>query len=128
MPSNEIQICIECGKDNDPGDASRCGERLYGVVENLMHDSSLREHFAVRSIACLGNCDHRCRLTIASLDKWSWSIGDIDPATDKPFLEDFLKQWAENPTGLIPKKDRSQLLLDKALGRHAPLIKKARSG
>ncbi|MEM8797026.1 MAG: DUF1636 family protein [Pseudomonadota bacterium] len=123
MPLNELQVCVECGKEDAPENQQCVGEQLCTLAEELLTVVPLNEHFKVRPVACLGNCDRRGRLVVASQNKWSWTIGDIHPDTDRAFLSEFLNQWAANSTGLIPKKQRSQDLMDKALGRQPPLLR-----
>ncbi|MEO1189801.1 MAG: DUF1636 family protein [Pseudomonadota bacterium] len=122
MPLNEVQVCVECGKEDALENQPCVGEELRKLADELLEVEPLGEHFKVRPVACLGNCDRRGRLVVASQNKWSWTIGDVEPLTDKAFLSEFLSQWIENPTGLIPKKQRSQDLMDKALGRQPPLL------
>ena len=122
MSLNEVQVCVECGKADNPNATVCDGEKLLELTERIVEAELFKPHLKVRPVACLGNCDHSCRLAIASLDKWSWSIGDINPSIDETFLRAFLEKWICTQTGLIPKHQRSQALLDKALGRQPPLM------
>ncbi|MEO1612534.1 MAG: DUF1636 family protein [Pseudomonadota bacterium] len=110
--SGEVQICIECG--------AAPGERLHAAMAEAFRDPGLAA-LRTRRVACLGNCDRRCRLNIADADRWTWFFGDLNPERDVAFLSEALALWLASPNGLIPKSARPQRLVDTALGRSPPV-------
>ena len=121
MSSHEVQICIECGKETTHKDNICPGEALISALAPLLKEKPATNNTILRSVACLGNCDHGCRVVLASHLRWSWALGDIDPEFDAKFIMGVIEQWLDVPTGLIPKKERSEKLIDKTLSRHPPL-------
>ena len=117
-----IQVCESC-KDPDPikrQNAAGGGSRLLHDLKALASGGGLPSNVLVRAYACLGNCERRCRLSVAGPGKWSWIFGDLDPVNDMEILLEFLRRWQRSPDGFLPKDARPERLRLKLLGRVPP--------
>ncbi len=122
MSKHELQVCIECkhpsliGRWFDkPGGAALFNE-LNDVVTALGYDKTV----LVRPVACLGNCNSRCRISVIGKKRWTWIFGDVLPVKDKLEIINFLELWLLSENGLIAKTSRSDWVKKKSLGRVPP--------
>ncbi|MEL7255846.1 MAG: DUF1636 domain-containing protein [Pseudomonadota bacterium] len=123
----EVQVCIECGMEKAGPGERPAGEALFALISKLLEEPGL-DQLEARQVACLGNCDADCRVALADPDRWSWMLGQVDPATDEALLREVLQLWLAAPKGLIPKADRPDGLKDKTLGRMPPVLTRNRMG
>ena len=117
-----VQVCESC-KDPDPAKrqhATGGGRRLLHELNALASAGALPSQIVVRAYSCLGNCERRCRLSVAGEGRWSWVFGDLDPILDVEPLLEFLRRWRKSPDGFLPKEDRPEGLRTKLLGRVPP--------
>ena len=108
----EVQVCIECGTEKARLGERPAGEAVFALITALLAEPGL-EGLRLRQVARLGNCDADCRVALADPDRWSWMLGQVDPATDEALLREVLQLWLAAPKGLIPKVDRPDGLKDK---------------
>lgn len=119
----EVQICIECSHPtrlgrwrNIPG-----GKNLLARIDEKISTGCLQERVTLRPVACLGNCKRRCRLSITGYKRWTWALGDADPAKDADAIIDVIRAWLASSSGLIAKQYRSPWLVKNTLARVPPV-------
>lgn len=122
MNKYEVQVCIEC---KHPSLIKRWsgvagGSALLDAIVSKVSAHGLDNTFEFRPVACLGNCKHRCRMSVVGQGRWTWIVGDIHPVRDGDDIVEFLQAWLKADKGLIPKLCRSPWLVEKSLGRVPP--------
>lgn len=117
MTGVELLICLTCkrGMQAD-ADAPRPGAVLMALVDGRAPDG-----VSVRGVECLSNCDRGCSVALRGTGRWSYVYGDIDPACHVADLLDGAARYAATADGLIPWRERPQILRKGVIARIPPL-------
>ena len=117
--TTRLYVCTTCRADGEPAlplDA-RAGARLFASL-----DAALREDVTVELIPveCLSVCKRPCTVSLAAPGKWTYVYGDLPPDTAVPIILDAVKLYAVAPDGLIPWKQRSDVIKKGVVARLPP--------
>ena len=120
--SVELLICLTCkrgfpaDRNSDPG-----GPRPGSV---LMARVAGREPagVTVRGVECLSNCTRGCSVALRGGSvRWAYVYGDIDPDLHVSALLDGAARYAATPDGLIPWRERPEILRKGVIARIPPM-------
>jgi len=113
----ELLICMTCkrGAPADP-DGPRPGSVLMALVAGQEPAG-----VTVRGVECLSNCDRGCSVALRGPGRWSYVYGDIDPELHLAALLDGASRYAATADGLIPWRERPQILRKGVIARIPPL-------
>ena len=117
MTGVELLICLTCKRGiQADADAPRPGAVLMALVEGRAPDG-----VSVRGVGCLSNCNRGCSVALRGTGRWSYVYGDIDPACHVADLLDGAARYAATADGLIPWRERPQILRKGVIARIPPL-------
>lgn len=116
-----VHVCVGC----DHPDRARRVEELAGVtllrrVEAMMREAGLDDRLQVKTYACIGNCERRCRISVGGPGRWSWLFGNLAPEKLPDELATFLERWIEAPDGFLLKDARPAPIRKHLVGRVPP--------
>ena len=114
----QLLICMTCkrGLPADPG-APRPGAVLLALIEA----TTLPEGVASRGVECLSNCNRGCTVALRGAGRWSYVYGDIEPVLHLNALLDGAARYRAAPDGLIPWRERPEILRKGVIARIPPL-------
>ena len=114
----EMLVCLTCkrGIPADP-DAPRPGAVLMGLIEA----GEVPEGVQVRGVECLSNCNRGCTVALRGAGRWCYVYGDIDPDLHYAALLDGAAKYRIAPEGLIPWRERPEILRKGVIARIPPL-------
>ena len=117
MAGVELLICLTC-KRGIPADAEapRPGAVLMAALSGRAP-----EGVALRGVECLSNCDRGCSVALRGAGRWSYVYGDIDPDLHVADLLDGAARYAATLDGLIPWRERPQILRKGVIARIPPM-------
>ena len=116
--SVELLICLTCkrGFPADP-EAPRPGSVLMGLVAGREPAG-----VTVRGVECLSNCNRGCSVALrGGAARWAYVYGDIDPDLHVAALLDGAARYAATPDGLIPWRERPEILRKGVIARIPPM-------
>ncbi len=114
----EMMICMTC-KRGMPADAlaPRPGALLLGMILAAVLPDGVR----VRGVECLSNCNRGCTVALRGPGRWSYVYGDIDPGLHLAALLDGAARYRDTIDGLIPWRERPEILRKGVIARIPPL-------
>jgi predicted metal-binding protein len=113
-----ISICTTC-KSQDTA-AEVVGSKLLAAVRDVM--SSSDGGIAVRAVQCLGVCKRPTTAAVSGPDRYTFVFADLQPIDDATALRDFAACYARSDYGLVPWRERAQVLRRGMIARIPPAI------
>lgn len=121
-PRFEVHVCTSCA---DPDIERRRleqggGRDLLDAIRSEIETRSFAGDCTLLDFECLGACQRRGRVSIASQGRWGVVFGGLDDRTDPKPLCDYIGAWLARPFGEIVKAERPACLKNKIIGRVPP--------
>ncbi|PSC06694.1 metal-binding protein [Alsobacter soli] len=127
MEPTTIHICVTCRVTDDPLEAEqgRAGARLHREVAKLAEERGA----AVRvvPVECLSVCKRPVTVGYAAPGKWTYVYGDFPPEVGAETVINGALLYREAPDGLIPWRQRPDMLKKGVISRSPPLAAAAAS-
>ncbi|HEX4181094.1 MAG TPA: DUF1636 domain-containing protein [Caulobacteraceae bacterium] len=117
-PPPRLAVCVTCKADLEieEGEA-RPGRRLYdALVERCVGDDLPVD---LMPVECLSLCESGCSAAISVTGKWSYLLGDLDPALADDLLT-YARAYAISKTGLVLPSKRPASLATMVKARMPP--------
>ena len=112
-----ISICTTC-KTQDAA-AELVGPKLLAMVRDLvLSDDSI----TVRAVQCLGVCKRPTTAAVSGADRYTFVFADLLPADGATALRNFARSYARSDYGLVPWRERAQILRRGMIARIPPAI------
>ncbi len=113
-----ISICTTCKTQDTAADV--VGSKLLAAVRDVV--STGDERIAVRAVQCLGVCKRPTTAAVSGPDRYTFVFADLQPADGATALRDFAVSYARSDYGLVPWRDRAQVLRRGMIARIPPAI------
>lgn len=106
-PELEIYICGACRlKGADMENPARPGKDLAQSLAEKLNNQNLNEQFSLKMMQCMSVCSRPATISIVSPGKFTFTIGDLDPALAAEDIITFAKLYAISEDGIPAWKDR----------------------
>ena len=114
-----LYVCTTCrDADHVVGQGAPCaGARLYASIAAAPIDALI----TVVPVECLSSCKRTCAVGFTAPGKWTYVFGDLQAATAAKTILLGAKLYAAAPDGLIPWRQRPDILKKGAVARLPPL-------
>jgi predicted metal-binding protein len=113
-------VCTVCGKNPDAEITQRAGEKLIKQVQHLHQALDLGERFLIRPVKCMGVCGRPCAIAFVAAGKFTYLFGDL-PSDGSELsaatVLDCMGQYCDHPEGLLPYRERPELLRDRIIAK-----------
>lgn len=120
MSQSEVTIfvCVSCRQNGDVD--SRPGA---GLLEALRARLAQAPQMAIKvePVECLAVCKRPCTVALASGEKWTYVIGDLDANEHVEELVASAQSFAASETGIVPWKDRPDSFKKGVVSRTPPV-------
>jgi predicted metal-binding protein len=113
-----ISICTTCKTQDAAADV--VGPHLLAAVRDIV--SSDDTGIAVRAVQCLGVCKRPTTAAVSGLDRYTFVFADLTPDDGAFALRDFAVSYARSDYGLVPWRERAQVLRRGMIARIPPTI------
>jgi predicted metal-binding protein len=113
-----ISVCTTC-KTQD-GAAEVVGPKMLAAVRAVMDPS--HSDITVRAVQCLGVCKRPTTAAVSGPDRYTFVFADLQPADGATALRDFAVSYARSDYGLVPWRERAQVLRRGMIARIPPAI------
>jgi predicted metal-binding protein len=117
-PKATVLVCITCRAATDPLDAPRAGLALAEAATSAAANAGDIE---VQRIRCLGNCNRGCSAAIRCNTAWTYIFGGLEPSRDGQSLIAGARLLAQAPDGIMPWRDRPEVLKRGLIARIPPI-------
>ena len=112
-----ISVCTTC-KSQDTA-AEVVGPELLAALREAVTPG---DGIAVRAVQCLGVCKRPTTAAVSGPDRYTFVIADLQPADGAIALRDFAASYARSDYGLVPWRERAQVLRRGMIARIPPAI------
>jgi predicted metal-binding protein len=112
-----ISVCTTC-KTQDTA-AEVVGPNLLAALRDIV--SSADGSVAVRAVQCLGVCKRPTTAAVSGPDRYTFVFADLQP-DGAHALRDFALSYARSDYGLVPWRERAQVLRRGMIARIPPAI------
>ena len=112
-----VSVCTTC-KTQD-ADAIVVGPALLAAVRKVV---SPGDGVVVRAVQCLGVCKRPTTAAVSGPDRYTFVFADLQPADGAAALRDFALSYARSDYGLVPWRERAQVLRRGMIARIPPAI------
>ena len=76
---------------------------------------------AVTPVECLAVCKRPCTIALAADGKWTYLIGDLDPAAHAEEIASATRAFAQSENGIVPWRERPLTFRRGVIARVPPL-------
>ena len=117
-PELEIYICGVCrAKGANADDPARPGHDLAVDIADKLKNQGLNHRFSLKIMQCMSVCKRPATIAIVSPGKFTFTIGDLDPATAAEDVIKFAKLYAESGDGIPAWSDRPEAIRNGVIAR-----------
>ncbi len=112
-----ISVCTSCRTQNAA--ATVVGPHLLAAVREVVSSGS---GVAVRAVQCLGVCRRPTTAAVSGPDRYTFVFADLQPHDGATALRDFALSYTRSDYGLVPWRERAQVLRRGMIARIPPAI------
>jgi predicted metal-binding protein len=111
-----VSVCITC-KTADGGEI--VGPGMFAAVQAALGDEDA--HVMVRPVQCLSVCKRPATVAVSSPDGYTFLFGDLQTESGTAALASFVKSYQNSDYGLVPWRERAEVLRKGMVARVPPL-------
>jgi predicted metal-binding protein len=111
-----VSVCITC-KTVDGG--ALVGPQMYAAVQAAIGQGDA--DVAVRPVQCLSVCKRPATVAVTSPDGYTFLFGDLQTETGAAALVSFVQSYRKSDFGLVPWRERAEVLRKGMVARVPPL-------
>ncbi len=113
----ELHICLTCrAGEETPEGCDRPGARLYAALQA----AGAAPGITLRPVRCLSACSNGCAVALTRRGAWAYVYGHMAEA-DAPEILRGAALYAASADGVVPWRDRPEILRKRSLARIPPL-------
>ena len=119
LPSNAagvvVSVCTTCkAADGDQA----IGPLLLDATRAAIDDAGV----TVRAVQCLGVCKRPGTIAVTAPDRYTFIFGDLQAETSAAAIAAFVKSYARANLGLVPWRERAEVIRRGLVARIPPAI------
>lgn len=111
-----VSVCVSC-KTTDTG--AVVGPEMFGAVKAALGDSDAA--VMVRPVQCLSVCKRPATVAVTSPDGYTFLFGDLQTDSGTAALVSFVQSYQKADYGLVPWRERAEVLRKGMVARVPPL-------
>jgi predicted metal-binding protein len=122
MTATTIFVCVSCRRSlgDDEESFDQPGHDLAAAIKaRLQGDEPAR--LTVATVECLAVCKRPCTVALVGTDKWTYLIGDLDPASHVDEIIAAAKSFAASENGIVPWRERPASFRKGVIARVPPI-------
>ena len=110
-----VSVCVTC-KTADGGTV--VGPDMFESVKAAIGPS---DHVLVRPVQCLSVCKRPATVAVTSTDGYTFLFGDLQTESGTAALVSFVKSYQKSDYGLVPWRERAEVLRKGMVARVPPM-------
>ncbi len=111
-----VSVCVTC-KVSDSG--AVVGPDMFAAVRAALADDD--PSVVVRPVQCLSVCKRPATVAVTSPDGYTFLFGDLQTESGTAALASFVKSYQNSDYGLVPWRERAEVLRKGMLARVPPM-------
>lgn len=123
-----LHVCVTCRRGEEPLEPreARSGAKMCAAITAELARRAASHAVELHFVECLSGCKRGCTAALSSPEKWTYVLGDLDPATHAPDVLTFALQYAAHPEGVPIWRERPEIVRKSVLARVPPMFPKIR--
>jgi predicted metal-binding protein len=109
-----VSVCITC----KTADGVLVGPEMFDAVSSAIASS---DRIMVRQVQCLSVCKRAATVAVSSTDGYTFLFGDLQTDSGSAALASFVKSYSKANYGLVPWRERAEVLRKGMVARVPPL-------
>lgn len=109
-----ISVCVSCKS----ADGANAGTPMLDAMRAALGDAA---DVRVRPVQCLSVCKRPTTVAVSSADGYNFVFGDLVPETAAEAIASFAASYRDSPYGLVPWRQRAEVLRKGMVSRLPPL-------
>jgi predicted metal-binding protein len=111
-----VSVCVTC-KTADSSEV--VGPEMFAAVQAALgkHDANV----VVRPVQCLSVCKRPATVAVTSPDGYTFLFGDLQTESGTAALASFVKSYQNSDYGLVPWRERAEVLRKGMVARVPPM-------
>jgi predicted metal-binding protein len=109
-------VCVTC-KISDSG--AVVGPDMFAAVRAALGDDD--PNVVVRPVQCLSVCKRPATVAVTSSDGYTFLFGDLQTGSGTAALVSFVKSYRNSDYGLVPWRERAEVLRKGTVARVPPM-------
>ena len=110
-----VSVCVTC-RTADGGIV--VGPEMFESVKAAI---GLSDHVQVRPVQCLSVCKRPATVAVTSADGYTFLFGDLQTESGTAALVSFVKSYQKSDYGLVPWRERAEVLRKGMVARVPPM-------
>jgi predicted metal-binding protein len=117
-----IFVCVSCRRSSEIAAEGfeRPGGDLSAALQAHVSAHGI-EGLTIEPVECLAVCKRPCTLALKAQGKWTYLIGDLDPAEHLQEIVDAALSFERSENGIVPWKERPPTFRRGVIARVPPL-------
>jgi predicted metal-binding protein len=111
-----VSVCVTC-KTSDGGTV--VGPEMFAAVQAALGNGD--DNVVVRPVQCLSVCKRPATVAVSSPDGYTFLFGDLEPGSGTAALVSFVQSYRKSDYGLVPWRERVDVLRKGMVARVPPL-------
>src|SRR5260370_38505852 len=111
-----VSVCTTC-KTADG--SAVVGPGMFAAVGAVLGEGD--PNVVVRPVECLSVCKRPATVAVTSPDGYTFLFGDLQTESGTAALKSFVKSYQKSDYGLVPWRERAEVLLKGTVAREPPL-------
>jgi predicted metal-binding protein len=111
-----VSVCVTC-KISDSG--AVVGPDMFAAVRAALGDDD--PNVVVRPVQCLSVCKRPATVAVTSSDGYTFLFGDLQTCSGTAALVSFVKSYRNSDYGLVPWRERAEVLRKGTVARVPPM-------
>jgi predicted metal-binding protein len=111
-----VSVCVTC-KISDSG--AVVGPDMFAAVRAALGDDD--PNVVVRPVQCLSVCKRPATVAVTSSDGYTFLFGDLQTGSGTAALVSFVKSYRNSDYGLVPWRERAEVLRKGTVARVPPM-------
>jgi predicted metal-binding protein len=111
-----VSVCTTC-KTADG--TTVVGPEMFAAVRAALGESD--SGVVVRPVQCLSVCKRPATVAVTSLDGYTFLFGDLQTESGTAALQSFVKSYQKSDYGLVPWRERAEVLRKGMVARVPPM-------
>jgi predicted metal-binding protein len=112
-----VSVCITC----KTADGRVVGPDMFAAVRAAFSGNA-GANVQVRPVQCLSVCKRPATVAVSSTDGYTFLFGDLDTENGSAALALFVQSYRASDYGLVPWRERPQVLRKGMIARVPPLV------
>lgn len=101
-----VFVCVSCRRSLHDGESyDQPGNEMVSALQSRLHTADA-SGVTVTAVECLAVCKRPCTVAVTAEEKWTYIVGDLDPAQHADEVVEAALAYQRSENGIVPWRER----------------------